>query len=254
MGFNFNKKNTPVLVTVLSLSLLIFIVSLNSGNVSQQTQKADVFGLFGNNEEGTGGSSGGGIVSTPTAVIIEDIKSSRPTEAIDVEIAFASLVSILEIEVEEDSVEENLNESDSDTASENDTEEVSDENESLIEVEEITDEEIGEILEEKIAAKEDFESEEEYIYSIFTKDLWFGYRDLDVLELQKFLNSYGFIVSTEGAGSPGNETLLFGVKTKNAVTKFQEVYKESILEPFGLTKGTGYFGEHTRKKIEEIIN
>jgi hypothetical protein len=34
--------------------------------------------------------------------------------------------------------------------------------------------------------------------------------------------------------------------------KFQEFYQKEILAPFGLTKGTGFFGEKTRELINSL--
>jgi peptidoglycan hydrolase-like protein with peptidoglycan-binding domain len=68
----------------------------------------------------------------------------------------------------------------------------------------------------------------------------------DVLELQKILNSDSrTTIATEGAGSPGNETLFFGQRTKDAVIRFQNVYATQILSPIGLSQGTGVVGQRT---------
>jgi len=55
----------------------------------------------------------------------------------------------------------------------------------------------------------------------FTRNLTLGSRGNDVKELQIFLNSNGFGVSTTGAGSPGNETTYFGNKTRQALVKIK---------------------------------
>ena len=89
---------------------------------------------------------------------------------------------------------------------------------------------------------------------IFTKNLTLtvltGTTDqravLEVKELQRYLNSQGFLVAILGAGSPGNETNYFGNLTKSALIRFQEAHAGVILNPIGLTKGTGYFGPMTR--------
>jgi N-acetylmuramoyl-L-alanine amidase len=52
-----------------------------------------------------------------------------------------------------------------------------------------------------------------------------------VIELQKLLNGLGFFISKTGAGSPGNETDLFGGLTENAVINFQ---KTNGLKPDGV--------------------
>ncbi len=44
----------------------------------------------------------------------------------------------------------------------------------------------------------------------------------------------------------------FGEKTRKAVIRFQEKYREEILEPFGLEKGTGIVAKSTRKKLNEV--
>ncbi|MCX6720756.1 MAG: DUF1566 domain-containing protein [Candidatus Staskawiczbacteria bacterium] len=95
----------------------------------------------------------------------------------------------------------------------------------------------------------------------FTRALRLGMRGEDVRQLQKFLNSAkagcpnlgcpqtSCKVSVSGAGSPGNETTTFSIKTWNAVKKFQECYKKDVLTPSGLTKGTGFVGAATFRKI-----
>jgi len=50
----------------------------------------------------------------------------------------------------------------------------------------------------------------------------------------------------------GEITGYFGSKTKSAVTKFQEKYSEDVLEPFGLTQGTGEVRGKTREKLNEV--
>jgi peptidoglycan hydrolase-like protein with peptidoglycan-binding domain len=73
----------------------------------------------------------------------------------------------------------------------------------------------------------------------------------DVRELQKYLNSHGYLIAKTGDGSPGNETTFFGKGTKNALIRFQEAHASEILVPAGLAKGTGLFGGNTRKFITE---
>lgn len=84
---------------------------------------------------------------------------------------------------------------------------------------------------------------------VFTRNLSIGDSGEDVLELQKFLNSNGFLLVDSGPGSLGNETDFFGSLTKIALINFQNYYKDKILIPLGLTEGTGYFGDSTRAFI-----
>jgi len=72
----------------------------------------------------------------------------------------------------------------------------------------------------------------------FTKNLKYLTIDNEVKELQKFLNTHGYILSTTGAGSLGFETNFFGSKTKAAVVKFQvanSLVGDAIVGP--LTRG-----------------
>jgi hypothetical protein len=78
---------------------------------------------------------------------------------------------------------------------------------------------------------------------VFNKNLGFGDRNSDVIELQKRLTNEGlFTASTTG---------YFGTTTKNAVIKYQEKYTSEILAPLGLTKGTGFVGIYTRWKLNQ---
>lgn len=75
----------------------------------------------------------------------------------------------------------------------------------------------------------------------FTRDLTVGFTGEDVRNLQKYLNSKGFIVSTTGPGSMGNETTTFGPLTRAALARFQA--------SVGITPAVGYFGPITRAYI-----
>ena len=90
---------------------------------------------------------------------------------------------------------------------------------------------------------------------LITKNLFQGIKDSEVIILQKFLNSYpDTVVSSDGSGSLGNETDYFGIKTKEAVIKFQNKYASEVLAPAGLITGTGYVGSFTRQKINSILS
>jgi hypothetical protein len=65
-------------------------------------------------------------------------------------------------------------------------------------------------------------------------------RSEDIRVLQKFFNTYGFVVAQRGPGSPGNETSIFGVNTYRALIKYQRSQ--------GLPQ-TGYIGPLTRAAL-----
>jgi hypothetical protein len=76
----------------------------------------------------------------------------------------------------------------------------------------------------------------------FLRDLMYGAEGDDVQELQRFLNEHGFVVSTTGPGSVGNETRYFGPATRAAVKRYQEA--NDIFPP------EGYFGPKSRAHAE----
>jgi spore germination protein YaaH/peptidoglycan hydrolase-like protein with peptidoglycan-binding domain len=63
----------------------------------------------------------------------------------------------------------------------------------------------------------------------------------NVRTLQKLLNQAGYIVSESGAGSPGNETSIFGPATKGALIKYQKAH--NLYPPIG------YYGPLTRESM-----
>jgi len=80
----------------------------------------------------------------------------------------------------------------------------------------------------------------------FKNDLALGAKGKEVEELQRCLSKDPEIYPE------GEITGYFGNKTKEAVIKFQEKYKEEILEPIGLKKGTGEVKKKTREKLNQI--
>lgn len=78
----------------------------------------------------------------------------------------------------------------------------------------------------------------------FSKDLYYGLTDQDVLQLQKYLNARGFIIAGAGkAGSTGFETDYFGDATKKAVIAYQKAN--------GIQPAVGYFGSITRASVNK---
>lgn len=83
----------------------------------------------------------------------------------------------------------------------------------------------------------------------FDNNLYFGIRDsAEVSCLQEFLKSQGADIYPQGLVT-GNFLSL----TQAAVIRFQEKYAQEILHPIGLQSGTGYVGEMTRAKINQLI-
>jgi nitrogen fixation protein FixH len=89
---------------------------------------------------------------------------------------------------------------------------------------------------------------------VFARNLKVGSSGADVLQLQKFLNSNGFIIARTGAGSTGKETTLYGAATKAAVKAFQEKYRTDILVPNRLKNGTGEFATATRTFLNKLVS
>lgn len=88
----------------------------------------------------------------------------------------------------------------------------------------------------------------------FSTNLKKGNDSPEVRYLQIVLNSDPETrVAEDGDGSPGRETTTFGSLTESAVIKFQEKYADEILEPLGLSEGTGIVGQRTRTKLNTIL-
>jgi len=80
-------------------------------------------------------------------------------------------------------------------------------------------------------------------------NLYWGVNNINQVKcLQGFLKSQGADIYPEGLVT-GN----FGSLTNSAVIRFQEKYAFEILNPLGLTNGTGYVGNLTRQKINFIL-
>ena len=80
----------------------------------------------------------------------------------------------------------------------------------------------------------------------FKSELNVGSRGTEVTALQTCLSRDPEIYPE------GQVTGNFGAQTKAAVIRFQEKYKDEILTPSGLTKGTGTVGKSTRTKLNEV--
>ncbi|MES2436450.1 MAG: peptidoglycan-binding protein [Patescibacteria group bacterium] len=88
---------------------------------------------------------------------------------------------------------------------------------------------------------------------VFSQTLKVGQTHPDVKELQKILNQDPQTrISSTGVGSSGQETTYFGQMTFQAVIKFQNKYASEVLLPAGLTKGTGFVGAATIKKLNSL--
>lgn len=80
---------------------------------------------------------------------------------------------------------------------------------------------------------------------LFARDLKLGDVGVDVLLLQHFLNTRGFAVAADGAGSLGRETDTFDEQTRAALARFQAALE---IEP-----AVGYFGPLTRGAVLQAI-
>ena len=80
-------------------------------------------------------------------------------------------------------------------------------------------------------------------------NLYFGLSDnAEVRCLQDFLKKQGQDIYPEGLAT-GN----FGSLTAAAVIRFQEKYASEILTPLSFQKGTGFVGQATRTKINQLL-
>jgi peptide/nickel transport system substrate-binding protein len=80
----------------------------------------------------------------------------------------------------------------------------------------------------------------------FSKDLKVGDTGEEVRQLQRCLIQQKFL--------SGQITGFFNTETKNAVIDFQEAYREEVLAPGGLSRGTGTVSVNTRRKLNEVCS
>lgn len=80
---------------------------------------------------------------------------------------------------------------------------------------------------------------------LFTKTLKVGSLGQEVLSLQKFLNTHGFVIATSGPGSSGNETVNFGRATEKALKAYQ-CSKKIVCDGDSVSTGYGMVGKTTR--------
>lgn len=83
----------------------------------------------------------------------------------------------------------------------------------------------------------------------FGRNLKMGMSGKDVIALQKYLNSHGFVLTHSGPGSPGNESSYFGKRTVIALYEFQYMHAADILTPQDETQGSGELDTPTRAFI-----
>jgi len=62
------------------------------------------------------------------------------------------------------------------------------------------------------------------------------------------------IVSEVGIGSADDTSSYYGPRTADAVSRFQSLYASEILSPSGLSSPTGYFGNMTRNKANQLLS
>lgn len=82
----------------------------------------------------------------------------------------------------------------------------------------------------------------------FEATLQEGQRGLRVQALQTCLSRFPDIYPE------AKITGYFGPATKKAIIRFQEKYKESVLDPGGFKEGTGIVSKATREKLNEVCN
>jgi len=81
-----------------------------------------------------------------------------------------------------------------------------------------------------------------------TQDLVLGTISPEVKALQVLLNGHGYMLASDGPGSPGQETTKFGALTRNALRKFQ-CEKMQVCTGDEGTSGYGMVGSATRNAL-----
>jgi hypothetical protein len=89
--------------------------------------------------------------------------------------------------------------------------------------------------------------------STLTQNLVLGSISPEVKALQIILNNSGYVLTTDGPGSPGQETTKFGALTRVAVRKFQ-CEKMQICTGDEGTNGYGVVGASTREALLALSN
>ncbi len=109
------------------------------------------------------------------------------------------------------------------------------------------------VLQNKLKELQSKENNQNVFYkpscSKIENDLYFGLmNNKEVSCLQEFFKEQGLDIYPEGLIT-GNFLQL----TREAVNRFQEKYFDEILKPAGFSKATGYVGEFTKNKINQMI-
>jgi hypothetical protein len=84
--------------------------------------------------------------------------------------------------------------------------------------------------------------------AVLSVNLSMGQEHPQVQTLQKILNSNGFVLTNDGPGSPGNETIKYGALTRDAVRRFQCAQK-IVCEGDEYSSGYGFVGVRTRTAL-----
>lgn len=82
-----------------------------------------------------------------------------------------------------------------------------------------------------------------------TKNLSLGMIDNEVKLLQQLLNRSGFLLASQGPGSPGNETAKFGALTRQAVKNFQ-CARSIVCSGDEYSTGYGFVDSKTRQTLQ----